>query len=50
MVNTSLLANIESMNETEWQRYVENIQGTLVTYPGKVGKIIFKIEIKILFF
>jgi hypothetical protein len=38
VVNNSLLENIESMNETEWQRYVENVQGTLVTYPGKVRK------------
>ncbi len=37
VVTSSLLSKLQQMNHSDWQRYVEKMQGTLVTYPGKVS-------------
>lgn len=37
VVSSSLLSKVHTMSDSEWQNYVENMQGTLVTYPGKVS-------------
>lgn len=35
IIDQNLLSSIKSMSDNDWQRYVEKIQGTLVTNPAK---------------
>lgn len=36
VIDKEILPELKYMKDYDWQRYVQEIQGTLVTYPGKV--------------